>query len=205
MKNNLRIKDSKDLNFTIYPNEKIILVTRSHWTSLIPPISIVLLLSILAIFILIGTNIIFNYSAVFLILGAVLILVTSSLAATQKTVEWYLHIYIVSSIKIIEIFHSPLFFGKVTEILLSQVRCTEVDSEMKGIIHHIFDTGDVTITFDRPTHDKAFILRNIRRPNLVCMHLASALIDKQKEISQKEIWFRDEKENRDIFIDDFVN
>ena len=133
-------------------------------------------------------------------------LVTASFFITQKILEWYFHMYIISDKKIIEIFHSPLFFGKVSEILLSQVRCTEVDSEMNGFLHHLLNVGHVAITFDRPTHQQEFTMRDIKNPNLVCMHLSTFLINQIKYPSDQGLWTIDKNDNdKKIYIDDTQN
>lgn len=59
----------------------------------------------------------------------------------------------------------------IYEVLLDQVRCTEVDVEGNGLVNEIFNVGTVLITFDRPTNEKIFSIENIKRPRTVAMHL----------------------------------
>jgi hypothetical protein len=41
------------------------------------------------------------------------------------------------------------------------VNCTEIDLKKNGIMGEFFDLGNVTITFDRPTHQEEFILEDL--------------------------------------------
>lgn len=74
--------------------------------------------------------------------------------------------YIITNHKIIEYDCKPFFSEGVSDILLDLVRCTEIDIHTKGVINQIFDKGDIYITFDRPTHEEGFVIKDIDSPKL---------------------------------------
>lgn len=76
-------------------------------------------------------------------------------------VDWYLHAYIVTSHKILEVRYSPFASDTTNEVLMDQVKCTEVDVHTHGILNQIIGMGDVSLTFDRPTHQQEFVFSNI--------------------------------------------
>lgn len=79
-------------------------------------------------------------------------------------IDWYYHIYIVTNKKILEVNYAPLFSHEINEVLLEQVRCTEIDIRAHGILSQLLDTGDVVLTFDRPTHQEELALTYIKNP-----------------------------------------
>lgn len=110
------------------------------------------------------------YSLSFLILGITILTISMEILIKQL-VEWYFHFYIVTNRKIIEVAYRPMYSKVIYEVLLDQVRCTEVDVEGNGLVNEIFNVGTVLITFDRPTNEKIFSIENIKRPRTVAMHL----------------------------------
>lgn len=205
MKNNLQTVPQERSVLYTYPNEKVILVTRSHWSSILLSLSIIIFTSIILLTALLTAFYVIKFSMILFIASCLLLLVSTSLLVNQKIIEWYFHLYVISDKKILEIFHSPLIFGKVKEILLSQVRCTEVDSEMKGLLDHIFNIGDVTITFDRPTHEKEVVLKSIKHPNALCNHLSTFLVRQKENNPNSDYWVRDDQNSEKIYVEDFQN
>ncbi len=115
---------------------------------------------------------------------------------SKLIIDWYGHLYVVTTHKILDIHCVPFFSHKVSEVLLNQVRCTEVDIRMKGMLNHLLDKGDIVITFDRPTHQDGFVIADIKSPMLV----GTALLDSFNKIryvqNQKEFWIRNKEEPR---------
>jgi len=89
----------------------------------------------------------------------------------KQMVEWFFHFYIVTNRKIIEVAYRPLYSKIIFEVLLDQVRCTEVDVSGSGFFNEMFNVGTVLITFDRPTNEKIFTIENIKRPRNIAMQL----------------------------------
>lgn len=86
--------------------------------------------------------------------------------------------------------YTPLASHVASEVLLDKVNCTEVDLRVDGFFHELLDIGDVIITFDRPTHQEEFILRDIQHGNVIDRFLTQKLIDHQPTTMMQPIWFR---------------
>jgi len=87
----------------------------------------------------------------------------------------------------------PFFFSKTNVVLLRQVRVTEVDENKSGIFKEILDIGDITITFDRPTHTEDFTFYNINNSSKVALKLRSFFSSTDNSPTQ-QIWYRGRKE-----------
>lgn len=85
----------------------------------------------------------------------------------------------------------PFFSEGVSDILLNLVRCTEIDTHTRGVINQMFDKGDIYITFDRPTHEEGFILKDIDSPRLTGELLNQVLIaDLSNDKNQEATWVK---------------
>lgn len=158
-----------------FPNESLILSTREH-----PVLLTIRLLQIgIGGVILLASTPIISYfltGNLFFALQIMLILIAGITGLfIRETVHWYFHVYTITNHKIIEIRYSPLSSEISNSILLDQLRCTEIDAELHGFIAEVFDIGNVTITFDRPTHQEEFTLKNIRSPRKTANLLSSKL------------------------------
>lgn len=71
--------------------------------------------------------------------------------------------------------YTPLASQNVNEVLLDQVRCTEIDTQTHGIINEFIEKGDVIVTFDRPTHQEECILADVYKPEALGMFLGDTL------------------------------
>ena len=182
-------------------NEEVLIVKRSHWISILPPIFF------LVFFTLIGTIcsfILFSFfpsTKLFLLVTALIVLSTATLT-TKVIADWYFHLYIVTSQKILEVSHIPLFSCSVYDILLRQVRCTEIDVSQDGVLQEILNIGDVTITFDRPTHQEMFIFRSIKDPQVIGRYLNNALDISYQNMG--EVWYKTKKGSYAITDDIFT-
>jgi membrane-associated HD superfamily phosphohydrolase len=170
--------------------EELLLVQRRHIFLLVYPIFlnflIFLIFSAAAYFI-------FSYvlpSLPLLILSLLLMLCVAISLSIYTAVYWYFHLYILTNRKILEVKYTPLFSHVVNDIFLDKVNCTEIDLSSKGFFHELIDLGDVTITFDRPTHQEEFVLQDIKNCDEIGKFLTQKLMDGQRERLGDTIWFR---------------
>lgn len=173
----------------LLPGESVYMIKRKHWFVLIGPISFLVISVILLSFIIITAKILFSINAiVFFFLLSSLVLISMGLGI-KLIIDWLFNFYIITSHKISEIKINPLFGDSISEILLKQVRCTEIDVLNYGVINQLLNKGDVHITFDRPTHRDEFVLSDISNPRTVGMHLSDRLI--QTQLPSQEAWYKD--------------
>lgn len=169
--------------------ERLILVARQHWFPLAVRLSIILLGTFLTIIL---TLLAFFYLAtlktLFIIAGLTFLIIFVNLI-TKAVVDWYFHLYIVTNRKILEACYTPLYSHVINEVLLDQVRCTEVDIQMDGIVKEIMNMGNIIITFDRPTHQEEFCLINIKDPQKVGIMLGDVL-DTMQHSYGMPVWYK---------------
>ena len=165
------LKDRFAKKFLTLEGEQLVFATRQHWSALLPVFSINILLALaIGIFVISSTVIFPTYFLTFLIISIVVLTISLELMIKQ-TVEWFFHFYIVTNRKIVEVAYRPLYSKVIYEVLLDQVRCTEVDVQAAGLSKELFNVGTVLITFDRPTNEKIFTLEFIGEPRRAAMHL----------------------------------
>ena len=131
----------------------------------------------------------FSSWVLFIITGLLLISATISII-TKLIIDWYFHIYILTNRKILEFRYTPLTSYIVNDIMLDRVYCTEVDFQTNGLLHDLIDMGDIMITFDRPTHQEEFVLRDIHACQEVGVFLTQQLMDGNQNQPIHPIWFR---------------
>lgn len=179
--------ETKDVEkFLQFPNEQLILATREHIGPLAARILDEMIIGLPLGIIIPVLAYVFLHSV---ILSLELLLVAAFIIAglaIRQLVHWYFHLYIVTTRKITEVSYSPLSSELSNSILLDQLRCTEIDAEMHGVISEMFDIGNVVITFDRPTHQEEFTLKNIRSPRKVANILSLKLYREAQESNQ--VW-----------------
>ncbi len=173
--------------FITLPEERLLIAQRKHWFTLAVPLFFqVWFLLILFILIFAAFGLFLKQAALFVL--AIALLFPFFLTSITKTIlDWYFHFYVITNRKILEIACSPLFSHTVNEILLDQVRCTEIDIKRDGILNHILDKGDVIITFDRPTHQEEFSFTDISDPHKIGTYLAD-IFDQMRSVSEGR-WF----------------
>ncbi len=184
-----KLSAKEDL-FATTPEERLLLATRQHWFTLVPQFLVTSL--IIALFI-VGTF--FTANRFLFSLPLLLSFLFISLLITvdfivKITIDWYYHFYIVTTRKILEVCYAPLFSHAINEVLLEQLRCTEIDIQIEGVINEIIDMGDVIITFDRPTHQESFSLKNIQDPKKTGILLGDAL-DVIQHTQKNTRWYKD--------------
>lgn len=183
--------------FLTLKGEELLLVKRKHPLTLILAVSFISLIFCLFIF---GTFILFVnlFSSPSLFIATALLLVSMGLTAITKCiVDWYFHVYILTTRKILEIWYTPLSGHAVNDILLDKVSCTEVDLKRSGFLHELFDMGDIVVTFDRPTHQEEFVFKDIQDSYKLGVFLTQRLLEGEgpsKEV--KTIWLKDRRRDR---------
>ena len=169
------------------PDEKLIIARRKHIYVLLPALIFVSFFTLLLTyaFYALFTILIPSQS---LVITSVIVVIISSLSISAKIItDWYFHFYVVTDKRIIEISHSPLFSHTMCDVLLSQVRCTEIDVKINGIIHQLLDIGDIIVAFDRPTHQEEFVFYDIKDPRKIGAILGDEFTALTNE-AQPAIW-----------------
>lgn len=170
------IVDAECSRFITLPNEKILISKRQHWLIyLFFPILFTCIFEI--IFLGLGFVIsMYLFHSLLLFFAIAILSISATLGIISKILmQWYFHLYIVTSRKILEIMYSPLDALIENEVLLDEVRCTEVDMKTAGIISELLDIGSVTVTFDRPTHQQEFSFSNIKEYRKIGIFLSQHL------------------------------
>jgi len=175
----------------LLPEETPVLTTKQHTISSIPQVIIACILGIGAIFVSLSIGAYVHASGLLIMLTAgMLIMLTLGLIA-KVLIDWHFHFYLVTNRRILEIVYKPFFSQDVNDVLLDQVRCTEIDIKIHGYIHGLIDVGDIIITFDRPTHQQEFVLHNIKSPRkngTLLGHLLNTPTDSQQT---KNVWYQE--------------
>lgn len=195
--------------FLTFEDEKMVTITRRHWLFITAPIVMVffifLVLSGSSFYLFVNLGhlyfLFFLYFALFLL---------GFLAVSVKiAIEWYAHVYVVTTHKILELCYAPLFSHTINEILLDQVRVTEVDIHIGGVLNELLDIGTITITFDRPTHQEEFVLDGIPNPNSVGPILGDILernsfsinnINGNNSNNIRNLWYRTKRGKKHFFF-----
>lgn len=174
-------------SFLTFEGEEVLIAKRQHPLVLTGPISsgvlIFLLISVAGYFIgaVFLQNLLVSISiwVVFTVIFVNLLL--------KIIVDYYFHLYIITNRKLLEIYAIPMFTDRINEVLLDQVRTTEISVRMPGMLYELFDMGDVNIAFDRPSHEQEFVIDNISYPNWVGSILSKEL---QSIMHESPVWFQ---------------
>lgn len=187
------------------PQERLVIAKRKHWFVLVVPLALAALFFIVSGSFAVAFFAVFSHSAALFLVSTLAVLVITVSLIAKLLIDWYAHFYIVTTHRIVETFFVPLFSYVVNDVLLDQVRCTEVDVKINGMINQFVDMGDITITFDRPTHQEAFTISDIKNPHTVGSLLADSL-DSLRHLQQspQSMWFRDKPGKQLRFSEDFL-
>jgi hypothetical protein len=161
--------------FVTLAGEDLILIQRKHPLVFILPVSAASTLGLIS---LVTSVILYPFIANYftLLLAALFVIfIFISTAAIRSVVDWYFNLYVVTNRKIIEVSYKPLASRVTNEVLLDQVKCTEIDTKVGGMLNELLDIGDVIVTFDRPTHQEEFIFNDVEDPKAIEVHLENAL------------------------------
>jgi hypothetical protein len=190
------------LRFLTLPGEQLILAQKQHWIVLVKP-----LLGAFTMFILfVGFSSFFyaiGYVPLTLFITLTLLVFSIILSfVTVALMEWYFHLFIVTSRKILEVSYSP-FTQKIDDVFLDQVRIIEIDVQKNNVLYQLVDIGNIVIYFDRPSHEECFTLSNIKHPKSTGIFLADAL---ETIMHRAPIWFQSregaERNSGYNFVDD---
>jgi hypothetical protein len=185
------LKDRFAKRFLTLDGEQLIYSTRQHWFTLLPSFALNVLFVIFVFLIVISLYTLApDYFLSSLLLALILLTIIAEIFI-KELVEWYFHFYIITNRKIVEVTYKPLNSRAINEVLLDQVRCTEVDVEMRGMLSEVLNIGSVILTFDRPTHEETFTIKKIKGPRRIAMHLG----DSFEAGYENRIWYKG-KENR---------
>lgn len=184
-------------NLSHYTAEKMLFRRRQHWFTLFLPILVTILLSALSIsaVTVIAASVVPSQTIPLTMISLIILAATTTVTA-KLIIDWYFHFYVLTDHRILEISYKPLFSDKINNVILNQVKSTEIDINTVGIINKLLDIGNVIITFDRPTHEEEFIFSNIKNPKSVGFLLCNALDVSRSNINIKEpaiVWFRSKK------------
>lgn len=153
--------------FTMLPGEELIFAQRKHWSTFAFPIIVMSIFGLVVISILaLSFNILGHYTLQLATFITFLFVFLESLAL-RAILDWYFNIYVLTTRRIIEISYSPLASHKINQVLLDQVRCTEIDTKIEGIVNDLLNIGHVIITFDRPTHQEELVLEYVKDPRKI--------------------------------------
>jgi hypothetical protein len=189
---NSMITSGKNWNiFLTLRDEQLLLVKRKHPFVVTSPIVVI---SCLTIFFISSSFFVFqdyfNSSSLFFVTMLLLISIAISLI-TKAIIDWYFHVYILTNRKILELCYSPLTSYVVNDVMLDRVCCTEIDLRSNGILNELIDMGDISLTFDRPTHQEEFILKDIQGSHQLGTYLTQQLMDSTpQQAVQQTIWFK---------------
>lgn len=190
-------------NFLTFPDEKVILVKRQHLFVLFPPLFIIGILTLILIILsYIILAILLTFFDIFFI-SVLIIFNIAALLSAKNIVEWYFHIYIVTSHKLLEVYYVPLSSYVINDVLLDQVKCTEIDIRTNGFLNELLNIGDVAITFDRPTHQNEYIFANIKDARGTGALLTNQLIKGTTGEVKKELsWHREKLKKHKYYVID---
>lgn len=165
-------------SFLSLNGEKLLLVKRRHPFVIIAPIFFTgafLLISIFSsMFLFVGF---FKSIPLFIATSILLVSVFTSIVA-KTIIDWYFHLYILTTRKLVEVWYTPLASHAVNGILLDQVNCTEIDVKTTGFFNELLGIGDINISFDRPTHQEEFVMSNVQHSHELGVFLTQQLMDK---------------------------
>lgn len=198
-----RLNNTQIEKFMLFDDEELIFACREHWLPLVFRIIKQTLLGFM-LAVTVGAVIYFTMYSISLVLVCFfLVILIGSLIVVRDLIHWSFHLYIATTKQIIEIHYSPLLAEAINSILLDQIRCTEIDVDMYGILPELIGIGNVELTFDRPTHKEQFIIRGIRSPRVIA-NLLSAQIHQIVPNSltqvQKPLWVKELKKNKYRFV-----
>ena len=199
-----RLTDSQIGKFKLFEDEDLIFACREHWL----PLTLRLFRQLF-----IGVGLATMLSVTFFVAlkdptlafsSFFLILLITGITAVRCLIHWSFHLYIATTKQIIEVHYSPLFSHEVNSVLLDQIRCTEIDVEMHGIIPELIGIGNVELTFDRPTHKEEFVIRGIRSPrkiaSLLSAQIHQGLSGTTQAMAKRPLWVRELEKNKYKFL-----
>ena len=176
--------------FITLPGERLIIAKRQHWFILAAPLLLTILVALL-VGTLSGALFLTDNAPGLFVISLFLILSASVNIATKLVADWYYHLYIVTTKRILEVSCAPLFSHSINDVALDQVRITEIDVRIKGFLNELMDIGDVIIEFDRPSHEEVFVIPNVKDPSNAGTLLANTV---KLMMQSSPVWFQPRKQ-----------
>jgi len=176
--------------FLTLTGEELLLARRKHIWVVVLPILSTSIVTVLALFLVFYFFLEIYYLPSLLAITTLMLISLALSIITKNVIDWYFHIFIVTNRRMLEICYTPLSSNVMSEVLLDKVNCTEVDLRVNGFFHELFDMGDIIITFDRPTSQEEFTLRDVRDCNEIGKFLTQKLIDHEPRYSGQPIWYK---------------
>lgn len=195
-KNELQLENGKtiDLRDT---TEKIFLRKRKHWIVLVAPVFSLLIGYIFILAISLGASLMYYQLRILALPFVILLTILIINIVVKLVMDWLFHFYVLTNKRILDIQYSPLFKDIINNVILSQVKTTEVSFESKGFVNRLFNLGNVIVTFDRPTHADEFLLDDIADPKDVCFLMARVLditgqnnLAANQDLMARPVWTR---------------
>lgn len=178
------------LSYLSTSEERLLYVGKPSAFTLVPRFLVVILGFITSYILLHFVTLSYLDNPLSYVLGIVTLIIGVIIVSALLTLQWLFNFYIVTNKKIIDLEYAPPLSHNLSTILLDQVRCTEIDMQKNGLLRELLDIGDVTITFDRPTHQEAFVLKGIRHPERVDLYLGDALTSLRSDTPVQPFWFK---------------
>ncbi len=199
-----RLNDSQIGKFKLFEDEELIFATREHWLPLTFRLIRQTVVGLLVASMFASVFILLLHSTSLALNSFFLVLLIASIVSIRDLIHWSFHLYIATTKQIIEIHYSPLLSEAINSVLLDQIRCTEIDVEMYGIVPELIGIGNVELTFDRPTHKEEFIIRDIRSPrkiaNLLSAQIHQGLKSTTSTSLKQPMWVRELQSNKYRFL-----
>ena len=183
-------------DFLTLSGEKPLVVTRQHWFVLLQSLLIISFITLPSLLVYGVVSLFLLESVTLFVSGTILIVFIFLTLFVRSIVGWYFHIYLITTRKILEVLYNPLSSYTYNDVLLDQVKCTEVDVSMHGVLNELLDMGSIAIVFDRPTHQEEFKLHNIRYVREVGTLVGNKLVEQFKSNNKAESWYKSKKEPR---------
>ncbi len=181
-------------NSLLSTDEKALFAVRKHPVVLVTSISLSLLLSFLVLSVVTVLFVIFALPPPIILVSNLFLLWFTTLLVVKIFVDWYFHVYTITSKKILELSYKPFFTESINDVLLDQVRCTEIVVRQRGLLNHILDKGDIIITFDMPTHEDEFHFIDIVSPHEASKILGDLLTINRANFATQynnmPVWYR---------------
>lgn len=197
-----RLSDDQIGKFKLFEDEELIFATREHWLPLLIRLIQKTFLSLFVAAVFSSLLLLVLHSISLSISAFFLIILVGNIASIRDLIHWSFHLYIATNKQIIEVHYSPLLSEAINSVLLDQIRCTEIDVEMYGLVPELLGIGNVELTFDRPTHKEEFVIRDIRSPRKIA-NLLSAQIHQSpqaRKLESQQLWVRELENNKYKFL-----
>jgi hypothetical protein len=154
--------------------EKVLLLLRRHWTTVFGPLFfsiVIFVVPFIAWFLLFYQLHIFDLPFKAMWIGALAWFCLGGFFVVYNYLDWYLDIYLVTNIRIIDITQNGLFHRIVGETSLDHVQ--DIIYEVKGILPTLLNYGNITIHTAGPTGDIVF--EEVSNPHRVQRYLMSEI------------------------------